>query len=82
MLLKPLVLGFAYTVLVHASSLQNIIKSTELDFVFNITEFVECVGINRTNLKIWIDRSGEYIITPTENFANFDFDRWLDWVDD
>lgn len=75
-------LGFAYTGLVHASSLQNIIKSTELDFVFNITEFLECASINRTDLKIWIDRSGEYIITPMENFANFDFDRWLQGIGD
>lgn len=82
MLLKLLMLGFAYTGLVHASLLQNIIKSTELDFVFNITKFLECASINRTDLKIWIDRSGEYIITPTENFANFDFDRWLQGIGD
>lgn len=51
-----------------------------LNFSFNFTEFGNCVSSNSSEIMLWIDDNGKYIVTPN-NGTEFDFDLWLDCVD-
>ncbi|KAK6464623.1 hypothetical protein DFJ63DRAFT_334179 [Scheffersomyces coipomensis] len=51
-----------------------------LRFQFNVTEFVECVGLNFTDVNLWQTENNDYLIAPL-NLTGYDEDLWLDCTD-
>lgn len=50
------------------------------NFTFNFTEFSNCTSAKISDIILWKDDNGEYIVTP-DNGTTYDEYIWLDCVD-
>ncbi|KAK6457293.1 uncharacterized protein RJT20DRAFT_38745 [Scheffersomyces xylosifermentans] len=54
---------------------------TNVNVIFNVTLFMNCVNMTGTTINLWETESDEYLITPY-NLTVFELDTWLECVDD